>query len=78
MKVTDLQNICTTIGMSNELENPLSVQWNTIAVKNGSGGVGLTNNRPYMTTTYPGGPVPIFLAKGGQNADTFAFTLNLT
>ena len=70
MSATDLGNIAPTLGMATELDNPLSMQWNTVQGVNDVGGIGLSNNRAFITNATPGSDIPLFLEAPGQNAGT--------
>ena len=50
MSATDLKSSAVSLGLSEVLDNEKSVQWNTI-VGSSPGGVGLCNNRPFISST---------------------------
>jgi hypothetical protein len=66
MSATDLKSNAISLGLSEVLDNEKSVQWNTQASVNAPGGIGLANNRPFisstaptLTFTSPGAAIPI-------------------
>jgi len=53
MSATDLKSTAQSLGLSEVLDNEKSVQWNTQASANAPGGIGLTNNRPFLQSNNP-------------------------
>jgi hypothetical protein len=50
MSATDLKSNAVSLGLSEVLDNEKSVQWNTQASVNAPGGLGLANNRPFLSS----------------------------
>ena len=77
MSATDLANIGPSLGYSSVLDNPLSTQYNNIAVATASlGGNGVTNNRATSGTTTPGTQFQQSLTASFQNRGTINTALS--
>ena len=51
MNASDLKQNALSLGFSEVLDNEKSVQWNTVAGTQAPGGIGLANNRPFLSST---------------------------
>jgi hypothetical protein len=58
-----------SLGVADTLDNERSVQWNTVAGTAAPGGVGLTNNRAFVSAATASTESPLFLS-GAQNNGT--------
>jgi hypothetical protein len=69
MSATDLKSINVSLGVADTLDNERSVQWNTVAGTAAPGGVGLTNNRAFVSAATASSESPLFLSTA-QNKGT--------